>query len=336
MAQAYKLPSGQWRCQPFANGKRGNIIADSKIEAEYLAKKWKEETLIEEKKLPFQIAAENYIAARSAVYSPKTIKECKSMLGLFSEEIKTMDVHNIDHQLIQWWVNNMAVDLSPKTVSNRYGFLSAVIHDYHPEIRIGCRLPQRKKTELYIPSTEEVKHLLDIFQTKDSDMYTATLTASNMGMRRGEICALPNNKEEFKKNIIDIHQSFAEDADGNLVLKTPKTYNSQRVLHAPDHVSNHLMGIPASWEYIVKLKPNYITMHFIRTVKKEFDHPFRFHDLRHYFASVLLAENIPEKYIMEILGHSSPNMIRNVYGHIMKEKETEIKKQISSSFSAFR
>lgn len=336
MAKAHQLPSGRWRIQPYVNGQRGNIIADSKLEAEYLAEKWKEETLIEEKKLPFQRAAENYIAARGAVYSPKTIRECKGMLRRFPDDITKMDVHNVDRQAVQWWVNDIAASLAPKTVKNYFGFFAAVVHDYHPEKVLNIRLPQQRKKEIYVPSTEEVKHILDIFQKKDPEMYTATLTGSNMGMRRGEICALSNNKNNFKRNIVDIHQAFVEDADGNIVLKTPKTYNSQRILNAPDHVADHLMEIPTSWEYIVKLKPNYVSMHFIRTVKKEFDHPFRFHDLRHYFTSVLLAENIPERYIMEMLGHSSPNMIRNVYGHIMQEKETEIKKQVSLSFSAFR
>jgi integrase len=36
---------------------------------------------------------------------------------------------------------------------------------------------------------------------------------------------------------------------------------------------------------------------------------------------------------MEMLGHSTPNMIRNVYGHIMSEKETAIKKQVSDAFA---
>ncbi|MGI5873133.1 MAG: hypothetical protein ACOX8R_00520 [Bacillota bacterium] len=192
MAKAYQLPSGQWRCQPMCGGERGDFIADSRIEAEYLAEQWKKGVRANKNKLCIEKAAERYIAARTAVYSPKTIKECKSMLRWLPAEIKEMDVHNVDQQQIQWWINEIAADLAPKTVKNRYGFLCAVIHDYHPELRVHCRLPQQKKPELYIPSTEEVKHLLSVFAAKDPEMYTAALMGSNMGLRRGEICALPN------------------------------------------------------------------------------------------------------------------------------------------------
>lgn len=335
MAKAYQLPSGQWRCQPFAGGKRGNIIADSKLEAEYLAEKWKEETLIEEKKLPFQRAAENYIAARGAVYSPKTIRECKGMLRRFPDDITKTDVHNINRQSVQWWVNDMAATLSPKTVKNYFGFFAAVVHDYHPEKVLNIRLPQQRKKEIYVPSTEEVKHLLDIYSSRNRNMFIATLMASNMGLRRSEICALPNEPEKFKQRIIHVSQARVKNDSNGYTIKTTKTYSSQRTLTAPRHVAESLLTIPREQEYIVAIDPDSITDEFGDAVRREFDHIFRFHDLRHYFTSILLAENIPERYIMEMLGHSSPNMIRKVYGHIMEEKDSRIKNLAAEAFNPF-
>ncbi|MGI5873132.1 MAG: tyrosine-type recombinase/integrase [Bacillota bacterium] len=133
--------------------------------------------------------------------------------------------------------------------------------------------------------------------------------------------------------MINIHQAFVDNEQNELILKTVKTYHSQRILTAPRHVASHLLETPDQWNYIIRLSPHNVTQRFKSTVEKEFDHSFRFHDLRHFFASVLLAENVPERYIMEMLGHSTPNMIRNVYGHIMSEKETAIKKQVSDAFA---
>ena len=60
---------------------------------------------------------------------------------------------------------------------------------------------------------------------------------------------------------------------------------------------------------------------------------FRFHDLRHYNASVMLALGIPDKYAMARMGHSTPNMLQNVYQHLLSEKEKEVSDNINNFFN---
>ena len=44
----------------------------------------------------------------------------------------------------------------------------------------------------------------------------------------------------------------------------------------------------------------------------------RFHDLRHTCASLLLAQNVPARVVMEILGHSQQLAITtDLYSHVM-------------------
>ena len=45
------------------------------------------------------------------------------------------------------------------------------------------------------------------------------------------------------------------------------------------------------------------------------DH-FRFHDLRHSCASLLLKEGVPMKQIQEWLGHSDISTTANIYAHL--------------------
>ena len=42
----------------------------------------------------------------------------------------------------------------------------------------------------------------------------------------------------------------------------------------------------------------------------------RFHDLRHTCASPLLAQNVPARVVMEILGHSQLAMTTDLYSHV--------------------
>jgi integrase len=53
----------------------------------------------------------------------------------------------------------------------------------------------------------------------------------------------------------------------------------------------------------------------------------RFHDLRHSAATLLLAQGVPARYIMELLGHSSITLTMNTYGHVLEEMQRETARQ---------
>jgi integrase len=49
----------------------------------------------------------------------------------------------------------------------------------------------------------------------------------------------------------------------------------------------------------------------------------RLHDLRHTAASLLLAQNVPARVVMEILGHSQIALTMNTYSHVAPEVSRE-------------
>jgi|SRR5271157_1018845 len=60
----------------------------------------------------------------------------------------------------------------------------------------------------------------------------------------------------------------------------------------------------------------------------------RFHDLRHSAATLLLAQGVHPRYIMELLGHSSFSLTMNTYGHILEEMQKETARQADAVFGA--
>ena len=63
-------------------------------------------------------------------------------------------------------------------------------------------------------------------------------------------------------------------------------------------------------------RPEYITDHFSLLLKKQNLRHIRFHDLRHFCASLLLSKNVPMKAIQEWLGHSTYSTTANLYTHL--------------------
>ena len=59
---------------------------------------------------------------------------------------------------------------------------------------------------------------------------------------------------------------------------------------------------------------------------------FRFHDLRHYSASVQHALGIPDAYIMQRGGWSSDTVLKSVYRHAMNDRQKEMNQKTNSHF----
>ena len=55
-----------------------------------------------------------------------------------------------------------------------------------------------------------------------------------------------------------------------------------------------------------------------------------FKSLRHYYASMMLMNNVPDKYAMKRMGHATDNMLKNVYQHIIDKKDVEVTETINN------
>jgi integrase len=57
----------------------------------------------------------------------------------------------------------------------------------------------------------------------------------------------------------------------------------------------------------------------------------RLHDLRHTAASVLLAQGVPARVVMEILGHSQISVTLNTYAHVAPEIASDAANRIEGA-----
>ncbi len=57
----------------------------------------------------------------------------------------------------------------------------------------------------------------------------------------------------------------------------------------------------------------------------------RFHDLRHTFATFLIAEGTPPRVVMELLGHSQIGVTMNTYAHVLPAMSGEVVQALARS-----
>lgn len=63
---------------------------------------------------------------------------------------------------------------------------------------------------------------------------------------------------------------------------------------------------------------------------------FRFHDLRHYCASVQHAFGVPDAYIMQRDGWGNDRVLKEVYRHALKDKVSEMDDKANNYFESMQ
>ena len=320
MATAKKLPSGKYRCLVYtgtdANGKRQykSFTAEKKNEAEYLASQF---LLGYEKKTESNMTVNDmisaYIKSKVNVLSQTTLTAYMSIQKNLIGEISDKKIKSLNSAIVQAWIGSISINHSPKTVKNAYGLLSAALDMFAPDIRIKVQLPQKDSNNLYVPTDDDIKRLMDYLSEYDRDMYIACNLAAFGTMRRSELCAL--TADDVFGNIIRINKAMVKSTTGEWIIKQTKNTSSTRDVEMPQFV----IDILPKEGNLVKINPSRVSDRFIKYLKKLNMRYFRFHDLRHYSASIMHAIGVPDVYIMQRGGWKSDATLKNIYRGAMDD-----------------
>ena len=77
-----------------------------------------------------------------------------------------------------------------------------------------------------------------------------------------------------------------------------------------------------------------LTRHFNKALITAGLPPKRFHDLRHTCASLLLAQSVQPRVVMEILGHSQISLTMDTYSHVIPELQEAAAAQMDELLGA--
>ena len=318
-----------------SEGKRRvkTFTASTLTKAKKLAKAWERTRPVEViPKMSVLACVESYLAMKEAVLSPTTLRSYKSIKRNHFADIGMINIAALNKRDVQKWVSDLVADgLSAKTVRNCYALLRSAVAMHSEYINISAQLPMVVPYEAYCPSDGDIGRLVDQIRKKgDRDMLIATLLTAFGPLREGEVCAVTS--KDVNGNVITINKSMAYTENHTWVTKTPKTLKSIRQLEYPDFVIEELKGIDGR---LVKLTPHALYDRHRRLLKK-LDIPyFRFHDLRHYGASILHAIGIPDIYVLHRGGWASDNVMKKVYRQVIPEEDKKQTELIVNHFSKF-
>ena len=324
-----KLPSGNWRVRVLdyvePNGKRHlkSFTAPSKNEAVLKALEWeKNRPSATYDELTLEQAYKRYIDSKAATLSPSTVKTYRGYERRDFPLLKKMKLKDITAELVQTAISEISNKYAPKTVRNKHGLLFEVLKAYRPSLQLTTHLPQAEIKDKVIPTSDDVRMCLD---NANEFIRVPILLASSGSLRCSEICAL--TPEDFSELGVQVNKAVVFDDEHNLALKLPKSNAGHRFCPLPADVIKEARA----WEHF-GLTPDKLEKQYQR-LKKKLGLEFTFHSFRHYFASELHAQGVPDKYIAKVGGWKDVSTLQKVYQHTLHNREAVYEDKIVNIFA---
>ncbi|MFC1799305.1 tyrosine-type recombinase/integrase [Candidatus Eisenbacteria bacterium] len=290
-------------------------------------------TFKELKRICFSEFADKWIEDYASVsVKPSTLKSYRSRIAArLKPHFGDKDMRRINTIDCQHFIASELRDpgSSAKSVANtlvilKHMFKHAVLWGYMAENpALYVKRPRVEVKEMDFLKPDEIARFLAAANSEYRDLF---LTAVLTGMRRGEVLALKWGDVDFGNSTIHVRRSFSCG-----LLTSPKSRRSKRAIVMSPTLARRLeerkARLEGKDEDFVFSKANGRPLDGQNLVNREF-HPalkraglrrIRFHDLRHTYASLLIAQGENPKFIQSQLGHASIQTTMDRYGHLLPE-----------------
>ena len=191
----------------------------------------------------------------------------------------------------------------------------------------GIIMPKRAKPEIRIMTKSE-QHRLSAYINCNKNVSTLGVALSlYTGMRIGELCALRWQDVDTEKRILTVNhtiqriQDFSGGKRTKVIITEPKSQSSKRTIPVPDCLIPMLKELKSKADSYVltgsckPIEPRTMQYRFKRILDNVNLPSYRFHSLRHAFASGAIEIGFDVKTLSEILGHSSVQITLDRYVH---------------------
>lgn len=247
---------------------------------------------------------------------------------------------------VETWVKAMQdKPLQPSTIRTRFvnvrGVVKAAVRDrvLAHDVTANIRLPRQRKPEaaMAIPTPAEVGVLL---AGADDRARTLIALCAFAGLRLGEAAALRIGDIDFLRREIQVSRQVQRANGGAVEIRAPK-YGSERTIFAPEQlleaVSEHIRnavvstGIDRADEWLFQGERGHpwhqnTVGYFWRRARTAAKVDYRLHDLRHFYASGLIAAGCDVVTVQRALGHSSAAVTLKTYAHLWPDASDRTRK----------
>ena len=203
----------------------------------------------------------------------------------------------------------------------------------------GTTIPKNNYPAKQILNDDQLEKFMEVIKS-DERWYDFFYTELTTGLRRGEICGLRWEDFDEQNGRLKIRRSVGRIKNGVLPIGETKTETGMREILLP----------PSTTELLIKRKENavgnWIFPNFycpeeplnpqsaythLKVLLKKAELPLiRFHDLRHTFATHVIAGGVDAKTLSGILGHTNASFTLDTYTHVTTDMQKNAAKIVGN------
>ncbi len=267
-----------------------------------------------------------------------TVRQARVHIKVINATFKDRPLKDVRPSEVKAWIVKLQQNYATSTVQAFHARLNQLftdaVHDgLLPKAPTSRRTsPPAPKQRAYVATTEQVWALHDALPEY---FRPVVLLGAFAGLRAGEIAALRVSDVDFMRGIITPAIQYP-----HLPLKTEM---SRTPIPIPHELALELNRVPAKWgsETLVvgafgrAVTPTTIGVAFkiARATIPGLAKGFRVHDLRHYYASLLIASGLDVKVVQTRLRHASAKTTLDTYGHLWPDKDESARVAVSAVFA---
>ena len=143
------------------------------------------------------------------------------------------------------------------------------------------------------------------------------LISINTGLRRGELFNLTWDMIDFDKRILTVYGNIAKSGKSRHVPLNNEAYEALFKWYQQANSTNNLVFPGKNGNVFSNIKKSWLNLLKLAGIEK-----FRWHDMRHHFASKLVMAGVDLNTVRELLGHSEISMTLR-YAHLAPEHKAE-------------
>lgn len=271
---------------------------------------------------------------------PSTVKQARTHLNKIRDEFGPVPLAAVRPSQVRSWLARLADE----------GHATSYLHALHSRLSqvmtdavhdgLIAQSPCSRRTSppmgrqrADVATTEQVWSLYEAF---DERRRLAILLGAFAGLSTGEVCGLRPEDVKFLEREIRPAVQWPAEPLKTLMRRTPIPV-ADALLEA---ISVQLVRWPGEWVLSDddggQLGPWHVQrdMGQARETVDGLPEGFRFHDLRHYYASLLIASGADVKVVQHRVRHTSAKTTLDVYGHMWPDSDESTRTAVERVLSA--
>ena len=276
-------------------------------------------------------------------HQPSTVRQAKVHISRIVQEFGRYPVGSVRPSQIRAWTARLREEgLKDSYIYALHGRLAQIMTDAVHDGLIA-RSPCSRRTSpglgeqrVYVATTEQVWQLYELFPERAR---LAVLLGAFVGLRLSEACGLRPEDIDFLRAVLHPKVQYPARKLKTKISQTPVPVPGSLVRECSAQISAYgRCETLLTGENGRQLSPWAVERAMRKARRKIKDLPagFRFHDLRHYFASLLIASGADVKTVQARLRHASAKTTLDTYGHIWPDRDESTRAAVDAVLTAYQ